>query len=108
MDSFLAFNKETIVRLPKLYQYDFDSNKLKGLDFELVIYTDNVKACRRFDNLDGIVDLAKLVLQTNKLISFLFAYQPLKLLLILWIATTSVQTCFSVMSVVQKVEKQDE
>jgi hypothetical protein len=75
------------------------------LDFELVIYTDNVKACRRFDNLDGIVDLAKLVLQTNKL---LFVYQPLKLLLILSVATTSVQTCFSVMSVVQKVEKQDE
>jgi hypothetical protein len=75
---------------------------LDDLSLELVIYIDNVRADRRFDNLDGIVDLAKLMVQTNKHITFSLVYQLLKLVLILPVATASVERCFSAMNVVKK------
>jgi hypothetical protein len=101
-NSFLAFDRETLVRLAEFYPDDFDSNKLDDLSLELVIYIDNVRADRRFDNLDGIVDLAKLMVQTNKHITFSLVYQLLKLVLILPVATASVERCFSAMNVVKK------
>jgi hypothetical protein len=87
-NSFLAFDRETLVRLAEFYLDDFDSNKLDDLSLELVIYIDNVRADRRFDNLDGIVDLTKLMVQTNKHITFSLVYQLLKLVLILPVATS--------------------
>ena len=94
--------RETLIKLAEFYPDDFDSNKLDDLSLELVIYIDNVRADRRFDNLDGIVDLAKLMVQTNKHITFSLVYQLLKLVLILPVATTSVERCFSAMNVVKK------
>ena len=82
-NSFLAFDKEILVRLAEFYPDDFDSNKLDDLSLELVIYIDNVRADIRLDNLDGIVGLAKLMVQTNKHITFPLVYQLLKLVLIL-------------------------
>jgi hypothetical protein len=101
-NSFLAFDKEILVRLAEFYPDDFDSNKLDDLSLELVIYINNVRADIRFDNLDGIVGLAKLMVQTNKHITFPLAYQLLKLVLILPVATTSVERCFSAMNIVKK------
>jgi hypothetical protein len=101
-DSFAAFNKENLVRFAKFYPDDFDSDKLDALGLELVTFIDNVRADLRFDNLNGISDLAKLMVQTNKHITFSLVYQLLKLLLILLIATASVERCFSAMNVVKK------
>jgi hypothetical protein len=99
-DSLAAFNKENLVRLAKFYPDDFDSDKLDGL--ELVTFIDNVRADIRFDNLNGISDLAKLMVQTNNHITFPLVYQLLKLVLILPVATASVERCFSAMNVVKK------
>lgn len=101
-NSFLAFDKEILVRLAEFYPDDFDSNKLDDLSLELVIYIDNVRADIRLDNLDGIVGLAKLMVQTNKHITFPLVYQLVKLVLILPVAKTSVERCFSAMNVVKK------
>jgi hypothetical protein len=99
-DSFVAFNKENLVRLAEFYPDDFESDKLDGL--ELVTFIDNVRADTRFDNLNGIFDLAKLMVQTNQHITFPLVYQILKLVLILPVATASVERCFSAMNVVKK------
>jgi hypothetical protein len=99
-DSFVAFNKENLVRLAEFYPDDFESDKLDGL--ELVTFIDNVRADTRFDNLNGIFDLAKLMVQTNQHITFPLVYQLLKLVLILPVATASVERCFSAMNVVKK------
>ena len=56
----------------------------------------------RFANLDGIADLAKLMVKTNKHITFPLVYQLLKLVLILPVATASVERCFSAMNIVKK------
>jgi hypothetical protein len=101
-DSFADFNKENLVRLAEFYSNDFDSDKLDGLDLELVTFIDNVRADIRFDNLNMISDLAKLMVQTNKHITFPLVYQLLKLVLILSVATASVERCFSAINVVKK------
>jgi hypothetical protein len=101
-DSFAAFNKENLVRLVEFYPDDFDSDKLDGLGLELVTFIDNVRVDIRFDNLNGISNLAKLMVQTNKHITFPLVYHLLKLVLILPVATTSVERCFSAMNVVKK------
>jgi hypothetical protein len=101
-DSFADFNKENLVRLAEFYPNDFDSDKLDGLDLELVTFIDNVRADIRFDNLNMISDLAKLMVQTNKHITFPLVYQLLKLVLILSVATASVERCFSAINVVKK------
>jgi hypothetical protein len=101
-DSFTAFNKENLVRLAEFYLDDFDSNKLDGLGLELVTFIDNVRADLRFDNLNRISDLVKLMVQTNKHITFPLVYQLLKLVLILPVATASVERCFSAMNIVKK------
>jgi hypothetical protein len=85
-DSFAAFNKENLVRLAGFYPDDFDSNKLDGLGLEHVIFID--KTDRRFDNLNGFSNQAKLMVQTNKYITFPLVYQLLKLVLILPVATS--------------------
>jgi hypothetical protein len=100
-DSFAAFNKENLVRLAD-YPDEFDSDKLDGLGLELVTFIDNVRADLRFDNLNEISDLAKLMVQTNKHITFPLVYQLLKLVLILPVATASVERCFSAMNFVKK------
>jgi hypothetical protein len=56
-----------------------------------------------FDNLNGISDLAKLMVQTNKHITFPLVYQLLKLVLILPVAIALVERCFSAMNIVKKL-----
>ena len=73
------------------------------LGHELRIYVDNVRADERFVDLDGIADLAKLLVDTKKHLSFPLVYQLLKLVLILPVATASVERCFSAMNIVNNV-----
>jgi hypothetical protein len=102
IDSFGAFNSESLVELAKFYPDDFNSEKIDDLGHELVTYIDNVRADERFANLDGIADLGKLMVQTNKHVTFPLVYHLLKLVLILPVATASVERCFSDMNVVKK------
>jgi len=90
------------VKLAELYPDDFDSAELDDLGLELVTYIDNMRADKRFDNLDGIADLAKVMVQTNKHVTFPLVYKLLKLVLVLPVATASVERCFSAMNVVKK------
>ena len=101
-DGFVAFNLDSLVKLAEFYPDDFDSKKMDDLGPELRTYIDNVRADERFANLDGIADLAKLMVQTNKHVTFPLVYHLLKLVLILPVATASVERCFSAMNVVKK------
>jgi hypothetical protein len=77
------------------YPDDFHSTQLMDLGHELWIYIDNVRAYQRFANLDVIADLAKVLVDTKKYLSFLFVYQLLKLVQNLPVATAAVERCFS-------------
>ena len=102
-NSFAAFNLESLLKLAEFYPEDFDSSKLMDLGHELRIYIDNVRADQRFANLDGIADLSKKLVDTKKHLAFPLVYQLLKLVLILPVATASVERCFSAMNIVKSV-----
>lgn len=85
-NSFVAFNIKGLLKLGEFYPHDFDSSKL--MDLELHIYIDRVRADEQFVDLDGIADLAKLLVDTKKHLSFPLVYQFIKLVSILSVATS--------------------
>ena len=87
--------------LAKSYPDYFDSSQLKDLAHELPLYIDNVRADERFAGLKTISELAKLMVSTNKHLAFPLVYQLLKIVLVLPVATASVERCFSAMKIVK-------
>jgi hypothetical protein len=91
------------MELAKSYPDDFNSTQLRDLGRDLNIYIDNVRADERFANLNTISELAKLMVSTNKHLSFPLVYRLLKLVLVLPVATASVERCFSAMKIVKTI-----
>ena len=100
-NSFDAFKIESLMELAKAYPDDFDPRDLDDLIIELNIYIDNVRADARFAQVATISKLGKLMVDTNKNLSFPLVYRLLKLVLVLPIATASVERCFSVVKIVK-------
>ena len=100
-NSFDAFKIESLMELAKAYPDDFDPRDLDDLIIELNIYIDNVRADARFAQVATISELGKLMVDTNKNLSFPLVYRLLKLVLVLPIATASVERCFSVVKIVK-------
>nr|XP_043630231.1 uncharacterized protein LOC122601541 [Erigeron canadensis] len=90
-----------IVRLSEFYPNDFDSVERKHLEDQLNLYYANVSKDDRFANLNGIADLAKEMVKTRKHLSYHLVYRLLKLALVLPVATTTVESCFSAMKLVK-------
>ncbi|XP_076901999.1 uncharacterized protein LOC143556607 [Bidens hawaiensis] len=65
------------------------------LIYELGNYIANVKEDTRFDDLNGVSELAKRMVETRKHIDFPLVYRLIKLSLVLPVATTSVERSFS-------------
>jgi len=104
-DSFADFKLESLLELAKLYPDDFSPDQLKDLAHKLPIYIDNVRADERFSGLNTITELAKLMVDTKKHLAFPLVYQLLKLVLVLPVATASVERCFSAMKTVKTISR---
>ena len=70
---------------------------MKTIPGELANYIDSLKSDTRFANLYGLSSLVKLMVETKKHISFTLVYRLLKLALVLPVATSTVERCFSAM-----------
>nr|XP_043629731.1 zinc finger MYM-type protein 1-like [Erigeron canadensis] len=99
--SFSKFDISKLMSLSELYPYDFDSVERRTLEHELNFYHHNVRKDERFANLNGITDLARVMVETNKHKSYPLVYRLLKLALILPVATATVERCFSSMKLVK-------
>ena len=93
-NSFAAFNLGSLLKLAEFYPDDFNSTQLMDLGHELRIFIDNVRADQRFANLDGIADLAKVLVETKKHLSFPLVYQLLKMALIFPVANIDKEFLF--------------
>ncbi|KAK1355001.1 zinc finger MYM-type protein 1-like [Heracleum sosnowskyi] len=100
-DSFGAFDSLQLVRLVDFYPDDFSSSEKIAIERELEIYIDNVGEDERFAHLNGIGDLARVMVQTKKHLSYPLLYRLLKLALVLPVATATVERCFSTMKLVK-------
>ncbi|XP_034205316.1 uncharacterized protein LOC117619459 [Prunus dulcis] len=58
-DSFVAFDKQKLLRLAQLYPQDFSDEDLLALDDQLELYIHYVSSSSDFSDLQGIGDLAK-------------------------------------------------
>ena len=102
-NSFDAYKFESLMELAQSYPKDFDSTQLKDLARELPIYIDNVRADERFAKLNSISELGRMMVQTTKHLSFPLVYRLLKLVLVLPIATASVERCFLAIKIVNTI-----
>lgn len=100
-NSFHHFNAEKLMNLAKLYPADFNNKDMANLEGELRLYIDNILHDPDFANLQGISDLAKLMVDRGKHLSYPLVYRLLKLTLTLPVATATVERCFSAMKIVK-------
>jgi hypothetical protein len=100
-DSFRDFNVESLVSLAKLYPDDFSSNNLRDLRDQLNMYIADVREDSEFSNLNSIGELSQKMVQTRKNQYYPLVYRLLKLVLVLPVATATVERCFSAMKLVK-------
>jgi hypothetical protein len=100
-DSFYDFSIEKLMSLAKLYPHDFDSGNLRDLNHELGLYIYDVRDDERFSNLETVGQLSERMVNTNKYQPYPMVYRLLKLVLVLPVATATVERCFSAMKIVK-------
>uniref|UniRef100_A0A8R7P9L7 HAT C-terminal dimerisation domain-containing protein n=1 Tax=Triticum urartu TaxID=4572 RepID=A0A8R7P9L7_TRIUA len=99
---FAAYDQEKLVRLAtKFYANDFTSDELARLPWQLNMYVTHVRRDERFQNLKNLCDLSVMLVETNKHEQYYIVYKLLKLVLILPVATASVERVFSSMNYVK-------
>ncbi|XP_071712552.1 uncharacterized protein [Rutidosis leptorrhynchoides] len=100
-DSFSLFDISKLLRLSEVYPKDFNSVEKMELEEQLDVYHCNVRKDPRFAKLNGIADLARVMVETRKDLSFPLVYRLLKLAVVLPVATATVERCFSAMKIVK-------
>ena len=99
--SFAMFNKQSLVKLCDFYPNDFNAIERANIVGEIDLYIRHVREDERFANLNGIDELARVMVETTRHLTFPLVHRLLKLALTLPVATTSVERCFSTMKLVK-------
>ncbi|KAI3508207.1 hypothetical protein L1887_23212 [Cichorium endivia] len=89
------------VNLSELYKDDFDDSERGDLEGELDVYYHAVHKDDRFIGLNGIADLSRLLLELGKHLSYPLVYRLLMLVLVLPVATATVERCFFAMKLIK-------
>nr|XP_051184084.1 uncharacterized protein LOC127298197 [Lolium perenne] len=96
---FAAYDQEKLVKLStKFYASDFTRDELARLPWQLNMYVANLHRDERFQNLKNLSELSVMLVKTKKHEQYHIVYKLLKLVLILPVATASVERMFSSMS----------
>ncbi|XP_062206140.1 uncharacterized protein LOC133908020 [Phragmites australis] len=101
IDSFAAFDKENLVKLAQFYPTDFTKDEMLKLPNQLRNYIADVRRDERFKDVKTFADLSINLIETKKNGTFEVVYKLLKLVLILPVATASVERVFSSMTYVK-------
>ena len=91
------FDAQKLRRLAEFYPKEFSNNNLLKLELQLDNYINNMRHDDSFKGLDNIVDLSVKIIETKKHKVYDMVYELLKLVLLLPVATTSVERVFSAM-----------
>ncbi|XP_071723329.1 uncharacterized protein [Rutidosis leptorrhynchoides] len=101
VNSFLAFDKNKLIQLAKLYPLEFSPTDLVVLENQLETYIIDVRRDNDFESLKRISELAQKLVQTGRNIVYPLVYQLMKLALILPVATAIVERALSSMNIVK-------
>ena len=100
-NSFVAFDKENLIRLAKCYPSDFLGTDILALDSQLQNYIFDMRSNDFFLEFQGVSELAKKLVSTRKYETYSLVYLLVKLALILPIATAIVERNFSAMKYIK-------
>ena len=100
-NSFEYFDAKKLRRLAEFYPKDFSNNNLLRLELQLDNYIDDMRQDDRFKGLEDIVDLSVKLVQTRRHKVYDMVYELLKLVLLLPVATISVERVFSAIVLVK-------
>ncbi|XP_048493266.1 uncharacterized protein LOC125493789 [Beta vulgaris subsp. vulgaris] len=94
VNSFSAFDTQKLVKLAKFYPKEFPGNDMTRLRHELEFFYDDMRKDARFENLKDINELSMKLVETGKHTSYQQVYLLVRLVLILLVATASVERVF--------------
>jgi len=100
-NSFASFDARKVRRLAEFYPKDFSNNDLLKLELQLDNYIDDMRQDASFQGLDNIVDLSVKFIETKRHKVYDMVYLLLKLILLLPVATASVERVFSALVIVK-------
>ncbi|XP_075077349.1 uncharacterized protein LOC142164077 [Nicotiana tabacum] len=101
-DSFASYDKNKIMKLATYYPNEFTDSKLEDLSRELDKYINYVQEIdNAFSNLKELGDLSNIMVKTNIHKTWGLIYLPVKLSLILPVATATVERAFSSMEFIK-------
>ncbi|XP_042012243.1 uncharacterized protein LOC121760672 [Salvia splendens] len=94
-DDFSSFDKESVLKLATFYPSDFSSIDLRSLDCQLDIFMEDMRRDNDFQNLQDLSSLSMKFVETKRDVAYPFVFLLIKLILILPVATASVERVFS-------------
>ena len=100
-NSFVAFNKEKLLRLAKFYPSDFLGTDILALDSQLYNYIFYMCSNDLFLKLQGVSELAEKLVNTGKHETYPLVYLLVKLALTLPVVTATVERSFSAMKYIK-------
>src|SRR6266540_2136612 len=98
---FASFDAQKVRRLAEFYPNDIPGNYLLKLELQLDNYINDMRRDDSFQGLDNLVDILVKLVETKRHKVYDMVYLLLKLLLVLPVATTSVERVFSAMTLVK-------
>ncbi|KAF8092044.1 hypothetical protein N665_0426s0002 [Sinapis alba] len=87
------------MRFSEFYPGNFSHMEWVTLEHQLGVYIDNIYEHERTANLKDFGDLACIIVETKKHLLHPQVYRFLKLVLILYVATATVERCFPAMKI---------
>ncbi|XP_071681533.1 uncharacterized protein [Lolium perenne] len=104
--SFAAYDQKKLVRLAtEFYANDFTSDELARLPWQLDMYISHVRRDERFKSLKNLNELSVKIVEANFHEQYYIVYKLLKLVLLLPVATASVERVFSSMNYVKNKQR---
>jgi hypothetical protein len=94
LNSFAAFDKEKLIKLAGFYLNDFTSLELLHLPAQLNLYITDMRNDERFANVRSLAELSIKLVEHDKIERHEVVYKLLKLVLVLPVATASVERVF--------------
>ena len=99
--SFVAFDKEKLIRLTKFYPSDFLGTNILALDSQLQNYIFDMRNNNLFSELQRVSELVEKLVNTRKHETYSLVYLLVKLVLIILVATATIEKSFSTMKYIK-------
>lgn len=90
-DSFAAYDEDRLVKLAHFYPKDFSKAELLHLPYQLTTFVADMRSNKRFREVKNLVEVSVKLVETKKDQVYQLVYKLLKLVLLLPVATATVE-----------------